>query len=169
MNKLYKFKFVFSLFLVNNIFKGTHYFNIKYYLLNFAGIIIGKGTKVVGPIYIGSVAKLKIGENCWVNKNFSVEGNGEVHIGNNCDLAPDVCFLTGSHEIGNFKKRAGKGITWNYKVGDGTWIGAKVTILNGIEIGEGVIIGATSLVNSYCKSNHVYVGTPARQIKNLEK
>ena len=168
MNKFNKLKFTFSLFLVNNFFKGTRFFNIKRHLLSNAGIIIGKDTKVVGPIYIGTVAKLEIGNNCWINKNFSIEGNGKVQIGNNCDFAPDISFLTGSHEIGDSHRRAGKGVTWNYKVGDGTWIGAKVTILNGIEIGEGVIIGAASLVNSRCNDNHMYVGTPAHQKKMLD-
>ena len=62
----------------------------------------------------------------------------------------------------------GVGITKYIFIGDGCWIGANVTILPGIEIGTGCIIGAGALVTKNCKPNGLYVGVPAKRIRDLE-
>ena len=60
---------------------------------------IGEGTKIVGPIYC--TGKIIIGKDCWIGKNLIINGNGSVRIGDNCDVAPEVSFQTGGHEIGS--------------------------------------------------------------------
>lgn len=152
---------------INYFLKGTHFFGFKRKLLNFIGIKVGKNSKIVAPINIGKAAKLEIGQNCWINKNFSVEGNGQVIIHNNIDIAPDVSILTGSHKIGSSMRRAGAGLTWSCTIESGTWIGARTTILNNTNIGKGVVIGACSLVNKDCTNNGLYIGSPAKKQKEL--
>lgn len=161
------FRFYLMLGFINTFLKGTHFFNLKRKLLNSVGVKVGNNSKIVAPINIGRIAVLEIGENCWINRDFSVEGNGKVFIGNNCDIAPEVSILTGSHEIGDYSRRAGRGVTWTYTIGNGTWIGARTTILNNANIGNGVVIGAASLINKQCEDNAVYVGSPAKKIKEL--
>lgn len=46
--------------------------------------------------------------------------------------------------------------------------GYGVTILNGVEIGDNVIIGAGSVVTKNCESNSVYAGVPAKRIMSLQ-
>lgn len=152
---------------INTFLKGTRFFYLKRRLFNTIGVSVGNNTKIVAPFSIGKVAKLEIGENCYINKNFSIEGNGNVTIGNNCDIAPGVTILTGSHEIGSSSRRAGKGVSWSTSIGNGTWIGAKSTIMNGANIELGVIIGACSMVNKNCAKNSLYFGSPAQRIKGL--
>lgn len=108
-----------ALFGVNKIYAGTNHkhFEIKRRLLNSIGFEIGSGTKVVGPIEC--TGKLKVGNNCWIGKNLKVNGNGSVVIGSNCDIAPEVTFQTGGHEIGDATRRAGKGIVCSQHVGNG--------------------------------------------------
>jgi acetyltransferase-like isoleucine patch superfamily enzyme len=50
-------------------------------------------------------------------------------------------------------------------IGKHTIIGAGSIILPGIHVGEGVSIGANSLVNKDCEPWMVYAGTPAKPIK----
>lgn len=50
-------------------------------------------------------------------------------------------------------------------VGDGTWIGASATILDGISIGRGCVIGAGSLVTKDIPDYGIAVGTPAKVIR----
>jgi acetyltransferase-like isoleucine patch superfamily enzyme len=47
-------------------------------------------------------------------------------------------------------------------------IGANSVILPGVTIGEGVAVGANSLVTDNCKPWTIYVGTPAKPIKNRQ-
>jgi galactoside O-acetyltransferase len=50
-----------------------------------------------------------------------------------------------------------------------TVIGANSVVLPGITIGEGVAIGANSLVNKDCEEWTIYVGTPLRKLKKRER
>ena len=50
---------------------------------------------------------------------------------------------------------------------DGVWIGAEVIILPGITIGSGCVIGAGSVVAKDTEKDSLYVGIPARKVKNL--
>lgn len=154
-----------AVFAVNHVFVGTRFFGIKRRLLRSAGYRIGEGTKVVGPI--DCTGKLEIGSECWIGKNLSVHGNGTVHIGDRCDIAPDVTFLTGGHQIGDAQRRAGIGETYDISVGNGTWIGARSTILGDRSIGESVVIAACACVVSDVPANVLVGGVPAKQIKEF--
>lgn len=52
-------------------------------------------------------------------------------------------------------------------VGKNVWIGAHATILPGVNIGDGAIIGAGAVVNKNIPANCVAVGVPAKPIKNI--
>ena len=166
MSKLHSIRIRLNLFLVNKIFVGTKYFEKKRRLLNSIGYEIGEGTKVVGPIFC--TGKLKVGNNCWIGKNFFVNGNGRVVIGDNCDIAPEVIFETGGHEIGPSERRAGKGKNFYQVVGNGTWIGGRVTILNDTKIGNSCVLAAGCCVVKDVEDNMLVGGVPARVIRSLE-
>lgn len=156
------------LFLVNKVLDGTNptFFPIKAKLLRSIGYIIGNNTAIVGPIIC--TGKLEVGDNCWVGTNLVIRGNGTVKIGNNVDIGPDVTFLTGTHKIGDVRRRAGEGCNSIITVGDGCWIGAKSVFLNTITIGRSTIVAACSCVNKSVLDNTLIGGVPAKVIKNLE-
>ena len=52
-------------------------------------------------------------------------------------------------------------------IGDNVWIGDKVTILAGVEIGDNSIIGANSVVTKSIPANVIAAGIPARIIKQI--
>lgn len=158
----------FSLFIINHFLCGTHFWSIKRLLLKIADIYVGNDAKIVGPIYIKSQASLSIGNNTWIGEKFTVAGNGKVYIGNQCDISSDVIFSTGTHKIGGSNRRAGKGYCENITVGNGCWIGIRSTILSGVNIGDGVVIGACSCVTKDVVDNQVAGGVPSHKIRNLE-
>lgn len=156
-----------NLFFVNHVFVGTNprYFNKKRKLLNSIGYQIGENTKIVGPVELNG--SLTIGKNCWIGKNFKVNGNGSVYIGDNCDIAPEVTFQTGGHKIGNESRRAGEGVRFEQCVGDGTWIGGRVTILNNTNIGKACVVAGCACVTKSVDDNCLVAGVPARVIRDL--
>ncbi len=81
----------------------------------------------------------------------------------------NVHFINSSHKIGNKERRAGTGCTEKIIVGDGCWIGADCTIMSGVTIEEGTIIGVGFLVLEDCISNAVYAGRPAKLSRKLEE
>lgn len=153
--------------IVNHLFAGPRCFGIKRSVMRMAGFEIGDGTKIVGPVYC-DVANLKIGQNCWIGKNLLVNGNGTVTIGDNCDIAPEVAFQTGGHEIGTKERRAGTGICFDISVGNGCWIGARSTILGGVNVGDSCVVAACACVNKSVDRDRLVGGVPARVIRNLD-
>jgi maltose O-acetyltransferase len=83
-------------------------------------------------------------------------------------VAMRVLFTTSTHEIGDSQRRAGELVRKPIEVGKGCWIGAGAVILPGIVIGDGCVIGAGAVVNRDCDPNGLYVGVPARRIRELE-
>lgn len=158
----------FNMFLVNKIYAGTNpkFFEKKRKLLIALGYEIGEGTKIVGPIEC--YGNLKIGNCCWIGKNLKINGNGNVTIGNNCDIAPEVTFQTGGHKIGNHDRRAGEGQIFSQSVGDGTWIGGRVTVLNNSNIGKACVIAGCACVTDSIEDNSLVGGVPAKLIRKIE-
>ncbi len=126
---------------------------------------IGEGTRIVGPVYC--TGKLVIGNNCWIGKNFTVNGNGTVNIGSDCDIAPEVTFQTRSHKIGSHSRRAGEGYNADITVSNGCWLGVRSTVLGGIKIGDGSVVAACACVTKNVDSDTLIGGVPAKVIRNL--
>jgi maltose O-acetyltransferase len=113
--------------------------------------------------------QLSIGDNTWVGHDVLVVGGGaDVIIGKDCDIGPRVTFVTGSHRISvSGVKVAGEEFSEPIEIGDGTWVGASVTILGGVTVGESSVVGAGSLVANDVPSNVVAAATPDRVIKEI--
>lgn len=168
MNRIKKMYKSSCVFLCNKILKGTHFFKLKRLILNSCdGVKIGKGTKIVTPIHLPNLSNLIIGNDCWINRDFRLEGNGKVTIGNNVDIAPTVTCATGSHYIGDSNRRAGKGYCGNINIGEGSWIGIGSIILSNINIENSCIIAAGAVVTKNTFSNSLWGGVPARFLKEL--
>lgn len=156
-----------ALFATNYILAGTRSwsFKVKRRLLNWGGFSIGENTKIVGPILV--FGELSIGNDTWIGRNLTVNGNGKVIIGNKCDIAPEVTFQTGGHAIGEHIRRAGVGENYTQIVGDGVWIGGRVTILNNVTIHEGSVVAGCACVTKDIPSDVLVGGVPAKKIKEL--
>jgi maltose O-acetyltransferase len=115
---------------------------------------------------------IKIGKGSFINTycqfHSSYVPKGYIELGENCYVGMNVNFCTITHEMGDKKQRAGKDTNLPINVGDGVWIGANSTILPGVTIEEGCVIAAGSVVNTDCKSDGLYAGTPAKRIKDLD-
>lgn len=96
----------------------------------------------------------------------------KVHIGNNVSIAPYVMFITESDpnngkEILELEYLNNLRVKGDIIVEDDVWIGANVTILPGVHIGKCSVIGAGSVVTKDVDSYGIYVGVPARKIRDI--
>lgn len=169
MAKVKRIKRTVSRFLINHLFCGTRFFQIKRRLLCFADITCGNDVRLVGPIYFGGVSDIVIGNNVWIGYDFRIYGNGSVKIGSNIDIAPEVSVFTGSHKITDLSEhRAGTGISYSVSVEDGCWIGGRTSIVGDVAIGKGTVIGACTLVNKDIANDVVVAGVPAKILKRFQ-
>ncbi|MBF4578672.1 transferase [Frigoribacterium sp. VKM Ac-2530] len=110
-----------------------------------------------------------VGRGTWIGRRteFVSTPRATITIGSDCDISQDVLFITGSHDIGPDQRRAGAGRSDPVGVGNGSWVGARVTFLGGSRVGHGVVVGAGSLVMGVFPDNVLIAGTPARVIRRL--
>jgi len=127
-------------------------------------INIGNHCKVQANVYVGNGGNIKIGNYCNINENVKIRN---IIMGDYVMVAPGVHFITGHHEYLDLTKPMmfQKEIQKTTKIGSDVWIGTNAIIMNGVEIEDGCIIGANSVVTKNCEKYGIYGGIPARLIK----
>lgn len=116
-----------------------------------------RGSEMVGPI--------SIGDRVFINRDAYIRP--KTTIGDNVAIGPFVKLITDTHEIGPAHKRAGKSRFDPIVIGDGSWIGAAVTVLAGVTIGKGCIVAAGAVVTRDVPDNTMVGGVPAQHIRDL--
>ena len=110
---------------------------------------------------------LVIADNSFINDDVVIDCNAMVTIESGVAVGPGCRFVTTSHLIGPPEMRR-KDVTFEpIVVGAGSWLATNVTVLPGVPIGAGCIIGAGSVVHSDCAPNGFYAGVPARRVRDL--
>lgn len=148
---------------VNNVIMGEGVWISDF--VNLYGCKLGANTKV-GP-FVEIQKDVTIGNNCKVSSHsFICEG---VRIGNGVFIGHGVFFTNDKYpravnEDGSIKK-AGEWTMVETVVEDGASIGTGSTILCGIKIGRGSIVGAGSVVTKDVPPDTVVVGNPAHFLK----
>ncbi|XAS62837.1 acyltransferase [Micrococcaceae bacterium Sec5.8] len=126
-------------------------------------IFIGKQSKVLrGAEWLGTI---KVGDRVFINAHSFIRPN--VTIGDDVSLGQHVRLISDTHEISGGSRRTGKPSHEPIVIGRGSWIGAGVTILGGVTVGEMAIVAAGSVVNKDVPSNVVVAGVPARIVKYI--
>ena len=115
---------------------------------------------------IGNNCEIFIGKNCMLGDNcdLTVKEDTKLIIKDNCGLSRNIKILTSDgHPIFQGGKRINhaKDIIINENV----WIADNVTILKGVNIGYGSVVGINSTLTKSIDSNVVAAGNPASVIK----
>jgi maltose O-acetyltransferase len=142
----------------------SRFFPLKRSLLRLTGVDVGKEAKINGHTWFYGRGRIRIGDRTWIGPGcqFHSTLGSVINIGSDCDIAPRVLFVTGTHRIGNSARRAGEGYAQNIRVGNGCWLGVRVTVLGGCVVGDSSVIAAGALVNSDLPSNALSAGVPAK-------
>ena len=115
---------------------------------------------------------IEIGDNCFLNRGTHISSCCNIKIGDNFVSGSFVSIIDNNHGLIERneldyhpleRKLSYKSIT----IGNNVWVGDKATILPGVTIGDGAIIGANAVVTSDVPSYSVVGGIPAKIIKRL--
>lgn len=132
-------------------------------------IKISRGSKL-----LSKATRVGFGTN--VNGPLLTKGTGEVVIGKYCALGHGITMISSNHDVGAINLNLALASRINLRVshdseklgvsvGHNTWIGDQVIILPGVNIGNGCVIGAGSVVTKDIEDYSVACGCPARTIK----
>jgi acetyltransferase-like isoleucine patch superfamily enzyme len=96
-------------------------------------------------------------------------GGVGVKIGDNVMIGPHCCIAAGSHDYVQVERPmrfAGDLSKGPIVVEDNVWIGANVTLTDGVRIGRDAVVGAGSVVTKDVAPYEIVAGAPARVIGN---
>lgn len=110
-----------------------------------------------------------MGNFVYFNFNATMVDDTHIYIGDYTMLGPNVTITTAGHPI--LPELREKVYQYNMPVhiGRNCWIGANVTILPGVSIGENTVIGAGSVVTKNIPANVVAVGVPCKVLRSISE
>lgn len=98
-------------------------------------------------------AEVHIGDNVYFGRNCIIASRKRVSIGDNTIFGPNVMVYDHDHAIIDGVVSHNKFSDAEIEIGSNCWIGAGVIILKGSKIGDGVIVGAGTVVKGVINSN----------------
>jgi acetyltransferase-like isoleucine patch superfamily enzyme len=142
---------------------------------------IAKGVK--GKISLGSRAQLCQGvildswggditilDNVFIGPYTVIYGHGGVKVGQNSLISMHCRILSSNHTIPeqNISIRSQPDILLPTAIGEDVWLGAGVTVLGGVRIGDGCVVGAGAVVAKDLPPYSIAMGVPAKVVRMRE-
>lgn len=140
------------------------------------GAAIGQRVRFRSPLVIHNsdserrryYKKLEVGDDCYFGRELFLDLQDRIVIEDQVTISHRVMILT--HTDAGTSPLKDEFIPTTQApviIRRGAYIGANVTILQGIEIGESSIVGAGAVVTQSVAPSTVVAGVPARVIKNV--
>ncbi len=131
------------------------------------GVDVDPSFRLFPPFYSDCGKNIRVGKNVFINACCKFQDQGGIRIGDNCLIGHNVTLATLNHDFNPDNRTAiyPKPV----RIGNNVWIGSDSTILPGITIGDGAIIGAGSVVTKDVPANTIVAGNPARKMKHLKE
>lgn len=136
----------------------------------------GVGLRIdADPQQLNNDYVLKIGNKVQVNDYVHIGAVNKIIIGNNVLIASKVFISDHNHGIYSGMSQSSPDMAPESRpiqslpiiIEDNVWLGEQVSVLPGVTIGKGSIIGANSVVSKDIPSNCIAVGIPAKVIKKF--
>jgi len=162
---------------------GTGEFTIDSFKRLGENVVFERGVLVFHPenieigdnVYLGHNTILKgyyknnmiIGDHTWIGQQCFIHSAGGLRVGKCVGIGPKVTIMTSQHETSNrdlpayFTPIEFKEVVLE----DGCDIGAGSILLPGVNVGEGAIVGAGSVLTHDIPAYEVWAGVPARRIR----
>ncbi len=125
-------------------------------------IVNGKFQFMYGAdILLFSGAELRLGNNSYINSDCKIRCHKRIEIGSDCAISHDFTVMDSDAHFLDMQKK-----TKPVKIGNHVWIGTRVTILKGVNIGDGAVIAAGSVVTKDIPAGSLAAGVPAKIIRD---
>ncbi len=133
-------------------------------------IFIGDGVQIQQGVDIRALndTYIKIEEETFIGPYVCIAGPGNIKIGKGCLIAAHSGLFANNHNFTDpLQYIARQGITRKgIVIEDDCWLGHNVTVVDGVTIGKGCVIGAGSVVTKDIPPYSIAVGTPAKVVKS---
>ena len=114
-----------------------------------------RGVKIYAPW------NLKCGNAVCIGPRVEIYNKAPIVVGNNVVISQDAWLCTASHDIRSPKMDL---VLKNVQISDNVWIAARASILPGVKIGAGAVVGACAVVTRDIEPWTVAAGNPALKV-----
>ena len=125
---------------------------------------VGRGSWIEAPFFCDYGAQITLGARVFINMACVFLDAAPIILGDDVQLGPGVQLLTSDHPRDARERAGGLETARPITIGARAWLGGGVIVLPGIEIGEGAVIGAGSVVNRSVRAGVVAAGNPCRVV-----
>lgn len=139
-------------------------------VLRTGGASVGRNNVLAGSLTLHNahdgLANLTIGNQCHIGRQVLLDLADEITFGDRVTVSMRCTLLTHT-DVGAVRSPHGQAVDKRgpINIGDDVYIGAGCTILAGVRIGNGAVVGAGALVNRDVPAGGVYAGVPARPLR----
>ena len=140
--------------------KPLHAFRCN--ILRLFGAKIGKGVHVYPGVKIWAPWNIKLEDECGIANGAILYSQGKITIGKRAVISQGAHLCAGTHDYNDPGFRL---ITMPIIIGGQAWVAAEAFIHPGIEIGEGCVIGARSVVTKNMPAWMICAGHPCKPLK----
>ena len=127
---------------------------------------IGEGCYIEPPLHANFGGHfVHFGKWVYANYNLTLVDDTHIYVGDDTMFGPNVTIATAGHPICPELRQRGLQYNMPVRIGRNCWLGAGVTVMPGVTIGDNVVIGAGSVVTKDIPDNVVAVGNPCRVLR----
>ena len=130
-----------------------------------SGTALDETSYIQIPVMVNHAEFVTVGKNIYINHACTMLALGTITIEDDVLIGPKTNLITEGHPIdpNNRKAMEVKPIV----IKKNAWLGAAVTILPGVTVGENSIVAAGAVVNKDVPPNTIVAGVPAKVIRNI--
>ena len=133
---------------------------------NPAGPLLGDGGILLQARRHDSL--VSIGQHTALSNNVTVIANELVEIGEDCIIGDQVAIYDSDfHELRRSDRDGRRGEVQPVRVGDGVWLGSRVMVLKGVQIGDNAVIASGAVVTKSIPASAIAGGVPAEVIRSI--
>jgi maltose O-acetyltransferase len=112
------------------------------------------------PFWCSDLKGVQFGKGVFINMGCRFEGSARTTIGDHCQIGPFCCFENVNHTAAGDLKLP-------ISIGSGVWLGARVVVTPGAEVGNNCVIAAGAVVSKTVPSGELWGWVPAKKIKDV--
>jgi acetyltransferase-like isoleucine patch superfamily enzyme len=129
--------------------------------------VILRSVNVPVELVVEAGAVVEVGDGCHIEYGTSIAASGSIRLGERVHVGPYVMIIDSEyHEVYD---RAARPAPRPVTIHDDVWIGAKASVLPGVTIGRGSIVGAGAVVTKDVSAFTIVGGVPAKVIGEIDQ
>lgn len=117
------------------------------------------------PFHTDFGKNITIGQRVFINMGCKFQDQGGITIGDDCLIGHNAVLATLNHSF--LPEERGNMLPAPIVIRNNVWLGANVTILPGVTIGENAIVAAGAVVTRDVAANTIVGGIPAKLIRRI--